>query len=106
MQVPQNPFPSQTWLDPHDVPAVTLPVPSTQVGAPVEHETMPLLQDDGFPLQPLPAVHETQVPEPLQTMLVPQPTPGDLLLPSLHVIAPVEQDVLPFVQTFGLVLHA
>ena len=34
-QVPQNPFPSQTWFDPHDVPAPTLPGPSTPRTGPV-----------------------------------------------------------------------
>jgi len=83
--MPQNPFPSQTWLDPHDVPAETLPMPSTHAGAPVVHDTMPFLHDDGFPLQPLPAVHEAQVPAPLHTMLVPQLVPAALLVSSRQV---------------------
>jgi hypothetical protein len=45
------------------------------------------------------------MPPPLQTMLVPQLTPGDLLLPSLHVIAPVAQDVVPLRQADGLPVH-
>jgi len=50
-------------------------------------------------------VQATQIPEPLQTMLVPQLTPGDLLLPSVQVIAPVMQVVVPFRQVFGLPVH-
>ena len=43
------------------------------------------------------------MPPPLQTMLLPQLVPAALLLLSTHVVAPVEQDVVPFLQAaFGL----
>ena len=45
------------------------------------------------------------MPVPLQTMLVPQLTPGDLLPPSTQVIAPVAQEVVPFLQLVGLPVH-
>ena len=98
MQVPQNPFPSQTWLEPHDVPAETLPIPSTQAGAPVAHETVPLLHGDGLPLQPLPAVQATHVPVPLQTMLVPHVVPAALLVSSRQVSTPVVHALIPLTQ--------
>jgi hypothetical protein len=49
----------------------------------------------GLPVQAPPAVHDTQLPEPLHTMLVPQPVPAVLGLPSTHVIAPVVHEVVP-----------
>lgn len=49
----------------------------------------------GLPVQAPPAVHDTQLPEPLQTMLVPQPVPPVLGLPSMQVMAPVVQEVVP-----------
>ena len=42
------------------------------------------------------------MPPPLQTMLVPQLTPGDLLLPSTHTMTPVEQEFTPLRQGFEL----
>src|SRR6266498_915751 len=59
----------------------------------------------GLPAHAPPAVQATQVPVPLQTMFVPQLTPGDLLLPSLQVMAPVEHEVAPFLQPFGFPVH-
>jgi hypothetical protein len=96
--VPQNPFPSQTWLVPQVVPAMRLP-PSMQVGAPVVQETTPALHCDGFPPHDAPAEHITQLPEPSQTRLVPQPVPGDLALPSTQVCAPVVHEVTPLRQS-------
>jgi hypothetical protein len=104
--MPQNPLPLQTWLDPHDVPAATLPVPSTQLDAPVAQEVTPLLQDDGLPVQLLPAVQATQLPLALQTMLVPQLVPVVLLVSSRQVGTPVVHDVVPFLHAPGLVVHA
>jgi hypothetical protein len=94
----------QTMLVPQLVPGASL-LPSTQVMAPVEQEVIPFLQAFGLLVHACPAAHAVQVPEPLQTMLVPQLTPGDLLLPSTQVMAPVEQEVIPFLQAFGLVVH-
>jgi hypothetical protein len=67
------------------VPAGTLPVPSTQVIAPVTHEVTPFLHGDGLPLHDWAAEHATQVPDPLQTMLLPQLVPAALLVSSMHV---------------------
>jgi len=93
-------------LDPHDTPAITLLVPSTQTGAPVEHEMTPFLHADGLPLHPAPAVHETQLPELLQTMLVPQLVPAALFVSSTHVCTPVEHEMTPFLHAeLGFVAH-
>jgi hypothetical protein len=93
-------------LDPHEIPAITLPGPSTHVGAPVAHETMPFLHAFGLPLQPLPAVQETQVPVPLQTMLVPQAVPAALFVSSRQVCTPVMHEVTPLTQAaFGFVVQ-
>jgi len=106
-QAPQKPLPSHTLFEPQEVPALTLPAPSTQVEAPVMHEVMPVLQTFGLVEQVLPAVHATQVPEPLQTMLVPQPVPGALLVSSAHVCTPVPHELMPFTHAArGLVVHA
>src|SRR5262245_8488242 len=105
--MPQNPLPSHTWLEPHDVPAMTLPMPSTQVAAPVAHEVTPFLQTLGLPLHPPPAVHDTHEPEPLQSMFVPQAVPSASLLSSMHVCTPVMHDVTPFLHAApGFVAHA
>jgi hypothetical protein len=105
VQEPQLPLPSQTRLVPQLVPPITL-LPSAQVCAPVAHEYTPFLQMLGLPVQAPPAVHATQAPAALQTMLVPQLVPADLLPPSTHVIAPVEHDVAPFLQMLGFVVQA
>jgi len=104
VQAPQLPLPSQTWLVPQLVPPALLP-PSAQVCAPVEQDVVPFLHAFGLPVQVLPAVQATQLPEPLQTMLAPQPTPAALLLPSVHIWLPLEQDVVPFLQMLGLPVH-
>lgn len=104
-QVPQNPFPSQTWFVPQVVPPPRLP-PSVQVGAPVVQETTPALHCDGFPPHDAPAEHITQLPEPSQTRLVPQAVPGDLAVPSMQVCAPVVQEVVPLRQSaWGFVVQ-
>jgi hypothetical protein len=103
---PQAPEPLQTMFVPQLVPAALL-LPSTHVIAPVEQDVVPFLQAAlGFVVQPVPVVQEPQSPEPLQTMFVPQLVPAALLLPSRHVIRPVTQDVVPFLQAFGLFVHA
>jgi hypothetical protein len=107
VHMPQNPFPSQTWLDPQDVPAMTLPVPSTQTDAPVAHDTTPTLQDDGLPVHEAPPEHATQVPEALQTMFVPQLVPAALFVSSRQVWTPVLHEVMPFLHAApGFVVHA
>jgi hypothetical protein len=97
----QVPPPSQTMFMPQLVPA-DLVVPSIQVMAPVEQEVVPFLQLFGLPEQVWLGVHPTQPPEPLQTMLVPQLTPGDLLVPSTHTMTPVVQEFIPLRQGFEL----
>jgi hypothetical protein len=56
-------------------------------------------------VQAPPAVHETQVPWPSQTMFVPQLVPAALEVPSTQVMAPVAQELVPFLQLFGLFMH-
>jgi hypothetical protein len=104
VQATQLPEPLQTWFMPQVVPAAVLP-PSMQVMVPLEQELVPTLHAVGLPVHAWPAVHATHSPVPLQTMLAPQLTPGDLLLASVHVIAPVEQVVEPFRHGFGLPVH-
>jgi hypothetical protein len=107
VQVPQNPLPSQTWLEPQAVPAMTLPVPSTQDAVPVAQEMTPLLHDDGLPLHAPPAAHATHMPVPLQTRLVPQPVPAAFAVPSTHVWTPVVHAVTPLTHAPpGFVVHA
>jgi hypothetical protein len=93
-------------LEPHAVPAVTLPVPSTQVWAPVLHEMTPFLHVDGLPLHALPEVQLTQLPLPLQTMFVPHAVPPILGVLSTQVCTPVVHEVTPFRQAApGFVVH-
>jgi len=77
-----------------------------QVMAPVAQVVVPFLHAVGLPVHVWPAVHATQTPLPLQTMLVPQAMPGDLLVLSTHVIAPVVHVVVPLRQAVGLPVHA
>ncbi len=91
---------------PQLVPAVLLLVLSTHVIAPVVQDVVPILQAPGLPVQVFPGVQAMQEPLPLQTRFVPQLTPPALLLPSMQVIAPVEQDVVPFLQAVGLPVQA
>jgi len=66
-----------------------------QVCAPVEQDVTPLTQRPGLVVHEIPAVHATQVPDPLQTMLVPQDAPAPLGVLLLQTIVPVEQLVMP-----------
>jgi hypothetical protein len=84
----------QTRLVPQLVPAA-FAVPSAQVCVPVEHEVVPLKQTFGFPLHAMPAVHDTQLPDELQTRSVPQPVPVAFAVPLMQVCAPVEHEVVP-----------
>jgi hypothetical protein len=98
-----------TWFVPHDVPFATSPV-STQTGAPVAHEMLPMLHTDG--VQAAPCVQEMQLAEPpplpVQTRFAPQLVPPGLGAPGLstHTDVPVEQDVIPVRQGSGLPVHA
>ena len=106
VHVPHAPEPLQTMFVPQAVPAALL-LPSTHVIAPVVQDVVPFRQAAfGFVVHVLPAVHAPQTPEPLQTMFVPQLVPAALLVPLMQVIEPVVQDVVPFLQTVGLVVHA
>src|SRR5947208_10396605 len=69
--------------------------PSMQVWAPVMQEVTPFLQTLGFVVQEAPAVHATQVPALLHTMLVPQLVPAAFCVLLLHTIVPVVQLVTP-----------
>ena len=105
VQTPQFPLPSQTMLVPQLVPP-TLLLPSTHVMLPLLQDVVPFRQVVGLPVHDWPAVQATHIPEPLQTMLLPQLVPGALLPPSTQVWAPLEQSVVPFLQAlFGLVVH-
>jgi hypothetical protein len=97
----QAPEPLQTMLVPQLTPGPRL-VPSAQVAVPEEQSVTPFLQRLGLPMQVLPAVQPTQPPLPSHTMLVPQLTPGDLLVSSTQAMVPVEQAVTPFLQVPGL----
>src|SRR3954469_11089569 len=68
---------------------------SMHVWTPVEQDVMPLLQKVGFVVQEVPAVHATQVPALLHTMLVPQGVPAAFCVLLLHTIVPVVQLVSP-----------
>jgi hypothetical protein len=105
VQATQAPAPSQTMLVPQLVPADLLP-PSTQVCAPDEHEVVPFLQTLGLVVQAAPAVHDTQLPDPLQTWFMPHVAPAGVLPPSMQVIVPLEQDVVPVLQAVGLPVQA
>src|SRR5436190_14802963 len=98
------PLPSQTMPVPQPVPADRLPK-SRQTGAPVWQLTIPVLHGVGLVMQFALAVQLPQVPLPSHTMLVPQPVPPGLLLPSAQVCAPVAQEVTPFRQALGLLVQ-
>ena len=106
VQVRHAPVPLHTMLAPHWVPAALL-VPSMHVVAPVAQDVVPFLHAAfGFVVHELPAVQATHDPEPLHTRLLPQPVPAALLVPSTHVTAPVEHDVVPLRHdAFGFVVH-
>jgi hypothetical protein len=105
-QAPQNPLPSHSWPPVQGV-VDDLGVPSMQVEAPVRHEVTPLRQIDGLVVQAWPAVHDTQVPLPLQTWLVPQVVPAAVSPVSMHFGAPDAQSMTPVLHGDpGFVLHA
>jgi hypothetical protein len=84
-----------TMLVPQLVPGF-LGAESTQVCAPVMHEVTPVAHTAfGFDEHVPPAVQDTQLPELLQTWLVPHDVPGDFNVPSMHVCEPVMQLVTP-----------
>ena len=91
---------------PQLTPAALLLVLSTHVCAPVVQAVVPILQAPGLPVQVFPGVQEMQEPLPLQTRFVPQLVPPALLVPSMQVIAPVVQDVVPFLHAVGLPVQA
>jgi hypothetical protein len=95
VQATQVPEPLHTMLLPQLMPGDLLVVSSTQVMAPVEQAVVPFLQAVGLPVQLVPAVHETQPPEPLHTMLLPQLVPALLAVPLTHVGAPVVHEAMP-----------
>lgn len=103
---PQKPLPSQIW-PPVQAVVDDFGVPSMHADAPVTQEVTPLRQIDGLVVQDVPAVHETQVPLPLQTRLVPQVVPAAVEPESRQRGAPVVQSMTPLLQGApGLVVHA
>jgi hypothetical protein len=81
--------------------------PSTQTETPVVQAVTPLRQIDGFVVHAVPAVHDTQVPAPSQTLLVPQVEPAAVLPVSMQRSAPVVQSMTPVLQGApGLVVQA
>jgi hypothetical protein len=105
VQATHAPLPSHTMSLPQADPAARLPK-SRQTGAPVWQLTMPVLQGVGLVVQFALAVQVMQVPDPLQTMLLPQAVPPALLASSTQVWAPVAHEVMPVLQAFVLVAHA
>src|SRR4051812_14999402 len=79
--------------------------PSTQVWVPVMQDVVPFLHWFGLAVQEAPAVHATQVPAVLHTMLVPQGVPAAFCVLLLHTIVPVAQLVIPVKQRFGFMLQ-
>jgi hypothetical protein len=105
-QAPQKPLPSHICPPVH-VAVAGLFVPSMQVDAPVTQDVTPLRQIDGLVVHAWLAVHDTQVPVPLHTRLVPQVVPAAVLPLSMHLGAPDEQSVTPVLHGApGLVLQA
>lgn len=105
--MPQLPFESHTWPEPHAVPAALL-LPSTQVVAPVAHEVRPLRHAGlGLVVHATFAVQVTQLPLTLHTWLVPHVVPAGRLPESMHVCAPVVHEVTPVLHPgLGFVVHA
>jgi hypothetical protein len=86
-----------TMFAPQEVPFALLPF-SVHVMEPVAHEVTPFLH--GFVgWQPIPAVQPPHEPL-LHTWFVPQAVPLALFPLSAHVIAPVAQEVVPFLHGF------
>jgi hypothetical protein len=84
-----------------------LDAPSIHTDAPVTQEVTPLRQMDGLPAQAVPAVHDTHVPLPLHTWLVPQVVPAAVLPESRQRGEPVAQSMTPVLQGEpGFVAHA
>lgn len=105
VQATQVPALLHTMFVPQDVPVVSW-VLLLQTMVPVLQLVMPVKQGFGLLVQLWLGVHAPQVPLPSQTWFVPQLVPADLLvLPSTHFMAPVVHDVVPFLQTLGLVVH-
>lgn len=104
---PQLPFASQTWPEPQVVPDILF-VPSTHTEVPVVQLVMPLRQPAfGFVVHARFGVHMMQLPELLQTWLVPQEVPAARLPESTQVCTPVVHEVTPVLQPgFGFVVQA
>jgi hypothetical protein len=79
VQATHAPEPLHTWLLPQLVPAPLLPE-SLHVNAPVLHALRPVRQTPGLVVHAAPAVHEMQLPAPLQTRLLPQLEPAPMLV--------------------------
>ena len=97
-----QPPPLQTMSVPQLRPLVAFAALSTQVAAPVEQEVTPALHRVGLTEQAFPSVQSRQAPF-LQTWLLPHAVPSAALTESMHLCAPVAHEVVPILQTVGLV---
>jgi hypothetical protein len=89
-----------TMFVPHIVPLATLPV-SVHTGAPLVQTVAAVRQGLPLTVQLAPAVQETQLPEALQTLFVPQLVPAATsVVLSLQTGVPVEQESVPWWQAF------
>jgi hypothetical protein len=105
VQAVQAPALLQTRLVPQLVPGARC-TESTQVVTPVEHDVTPVKHAAlGLVPQLWPALQAAQVPEGLQTWLVPHTVPGDFEAPSTQVWLPVAHEVMPVAHAFGLPEH-
>lgn len=106
MHTPQKPLPSHIGPPVH-VAVAGLFVPSMQADVPVVQDVMPFRQTDGLVVQAEPAVHDTQVPPPLQTWLVPQVVPAAVFPASRQRGEPIAQSMTPVLHGApGFMLHA
>ncbi len=104
-QAPHTPAPVQTPPS-QPVPAVTLPRPSVQRGAPEVQSMTPALHVVGLPVHAPPTLHAAQPPSATQNIPVPHFVPGDSSVAvSAQVDAPVAHEVAPTRHPTGFVQH-
>ena len=95
-------MPSVHEVSPQRVPGPLLP-PSAQIGAPVEHEIVPVLQALlGLSVHAMPAMQSTHAPALLQTLLTPQLAPASFCSWLSQTVDPLLQLVMPLKQGSGL----
>ncbi len=102
VQAVQVPEALQTRFTPQLVPGARC-TESTQVVTPVAHDVTPVKHAAlGLVPQLCPSLQAAQVPEGLQTWLVPHTVPGAFEAPSTQVWVPVAQLVTPTAHELGL----